>query len=228
MFTGFPKDSIKFFKDLEKNNNRNWFAENKARYEDVLLNPALELVTEIAEPLRKKVSPHFLAVAKKSGGSLMRIYRDIRFSKNKTPYKTNLGIHFRHEAGKDVHAPGFYFHIDAKEIFVGAGIWHPDSKTLGMIRSLIDDDPKYWKRSKNSKAFKSAFELHGDSLKRPPRGYDANHPLIDDLKRKDHIGLLSLSRSDIYDRKLIDKLITNFKAAKPFVRFLCDAIHQPC
>jgi len=227
MFNGFPKDSIKFFKDLEKNNNRDWFAENKARYEDVVLNPALELVTEIAEPL-KKVSPHFLAVPKKSGGSLMRIYRDIRFSKNKTPYKTNLGIHFRHEAGKNVHAPGFYFHIDTKEIFVGAGIWHPDSKTLGMIRTLIDDDPKYWKRSKNSKAFKQTFEMHGESLKRPPRGYEAGHPLIDDLKLKDHIGMVSLSKSDIFDRKLIDILIKNFKAAKPFVRFLCDAIHQPC
>jgi len=227
MFEGFPKDSIKFFKDLEKNNNREWFAENKPRYEEVVLNPALELVAEIAEPL-KKVSPHFRAVPKKSGGSLMRIYRDVRFSKNKTPYKTNLGVHFRHEAGKDVHAPGFYFHIDAKEIFVGAGIWHPDSKTLGMIRTLIDDDPKYWKRSKNSKVFKSTFELHGDSLKRPPRGYDAGHPLIEDLKRKDHIGLVGLSKNDIFDRKLIDKLIKNFKVAKPFVRFLCDAIHQPC
>lgn len=227
MFNGFPKDSIKFFKDLEKNNNRKWFAENKSRYEDTVLNPALELVTDIAGPL-KKVSPHFLAVPKKSGGSLMRIYRDIRFSKNKTPYKTNLGIHFRHEDGKDVHAPGFYFHVDAKEIFVGAGIWHPDSKTLGMIRTLIDDDPKYWKRCKNAKAFKSTYELHGDSLKRPPRGYDAEHPLIEDLKRKDHIGLANLSKNDLYDRNLIDKLIVNFKAAKPFVRFLCDAIHRPC
>lgn len=227
MFEGFPKDSIKFFKDLEKNNNRDWFAKNKSRYEDVVLNPALELVTEMAEPL-KKVSPHFLAVPKRSGGSLMRIYRDTRFSKDKTPYKTNLGVHFRHEAGKDVHAPGFYFHIDAKEIFVGAGIWHPDSKTLGMIRTLIDDDPKYWKRSKNAKAFKSTFEMHGDSLKRPPRGYQAEHPLIDDLKLKDHIGLTNLTKSDLYDRKLIDKLIQRFKAAKPFVRFLCDAIHQPC
>jgi len=150
MFEGFPKDSIKFFKDLEKNNNRDWFAENKSRYEEVVLNPALELVTEMAEPL-KKVSPHFVAVPKRSGGSLMRIYRDTRFSKDKTPYKTNLGVHFRHEDGKDVHAPGFYFHIDAHEIFVGAGMWRPDSKTLGMIRTLIDDDPKYWKRSKNAK-----------------------------------------------------------------------------
>ncbi len=133
MFEGFTPETIRFFTQLSKNNNRDWFAKNKSRYEDVVLNPALELVTDMEAPL-KKVSPHFLAIPKRSGGSLMRIYRDTRFSKDKTPYKTNLGIHFRHEIGKDVHAPGFYFHIDREQIFIGAGIWHPDSSTLKKIR----------------------------------------------------------------------------------------------
>lgn len=226
MFEGFPKDSIKFFKDLEKNNNRDWFAENKPRYLESVLDPALELVTDIAGPL-KKVSPHFTAIPKKSGGSLMRIYRDTRFSKNKTPYKLNLGVHFRHEVGKDAHAPGFYFHVDAKEVFIGAGVWRPDSKTLNQIRRLIDDDPKRWKRVKNSKAFKSNFEIRGESLKRPPRGYEKEHPLIDDLKMKDHFCLARLSKEDLYDRKLIDKLIKHFKLAMPYVRFLCDSIPLP-
>jgi len=226
MFEGFPKDSIKFFKDLAKNNNRDWFAENKSRYENAVLNPALELVTEMAAPL-KKISPHFLAIPKKSGGSLMRIYRDTRFSKDKTPYKLNLGVHFRHEVGKDVHAPGFYFHIDAKEIFVGAGIWRPDSKTLNQIRRLIDDDSKRWKRIKRVKTFKSTFEIRGNTLKRPPRGYEADHPLIDDLKLKDHIALVTLKQDDIFDRQLIDKLAKHFKTAMPYVRFLCDSIPLP-
>ena len=108
MFEGFPKDSIKFFKELSKNNDREWFAEHKSWYEEVVLDPALALVTDMAAPL-KKISPHFVAIPKRSGGSLMRIYRDTRFSKDKTPYKTNLGVQFRHEVGKDVHAPGFYF-----------------------------------------------------------------------------------------------------------------------
>ena len=198
MFEGFPKDSIKFFKDLAKNNNREWFGENKPRYLESVLDPALELVTDIAGPL-KKVSPHFNAISKKSGGSLMRIYRDTRFSKDKTPYKLNLGVHFRHEVGKDAHAPGFYFHIDAKEIFIGAGVWRPDSKTLNQIRRLIDDDSKRWKRIKGKKAFKSVFEIRGESLKRPPRGYEAEHPLIDDLKLKDHFCLARLKKEDIYD-----------------------------
>jgi uncharacterized protein (TIGR02453 family) len=226
MFQGFPKDARKFFKELSKNNNRDWFQANKPRYEESVLNPALELVTEIAAPL-KKVSPHFLAVPKKSGGSLMRIYRDTRFSKNKAPYKTNLGVHFRHEAGKDVHAPGFYFHVDQNEVFVGAGMWHPDGPTLAKIRTLIDDDPKYWKRGKPKK-FRDTFDMHGDTLKRPPRGYDAEHPMIADLKMKDHIGMTMLTFKDIEDPKLITTLIDLFKTAKPFVRVLCDAIHLPC
>lgn len=227
MFDGFPPDAIKFFRQLAKNNNRDWFAENKSRYEASVLAPALALVEDIKAPL-KMVSPHFLAIPKRSGGSLMRIYRDTRFSKNKTPYKTNLGVHFRHEAGKDVHAPGFYFHVDPKEIFVGAGIWHPDNQTLNQIRVLIDDDQKRWKRVTNAKSFKSVYEVFGESLKRPPRGYEADHPLIVDLKRKDHIGLAMLTEKDLLDRHLIDKLIKHFKAAVPYVRFLCDSIHLPC
>ena len=226
MFTGFPKDSIQFFKELAKNNNRDWFAENKTRYQETVQNPALELVEEM-KPYLKKVSPFFTAIPKRSGGSIMRIYRDTRFSKNKLPYKTNLGIHFRHEAGKDVHAPGFYFHVDAKEVFVGAGIWHPDNETLGKIRFLIDDDQKRWKRVKNGKRFRETFELQGATLKRPPRGYEADHPLIVDLKMKDHIGLANLSHEDLFDSKLPEKLTAHFKAAMPFVRFLCDAIHLP-
>lgn len=227
MFEGFSPQTVKFLKRLSKNNNREWFAENKARYEEVVLGPAMQLVESMQGPLRK-LSPFFVAVPKRSGGSIMRIYRDTRFSKDKTPYKTNLGIQFRHESGKDVHAPGFYFHIDPTEVFVGAGIWRPDSKTLGQIRALIDDDPARWKRVNRAKKFRETFEIGGDSLKRPPRGYDAEHPLIDDLKRKDHIGMTTIPETDLYDGELIDKLVVRFKAALPYMRFLCDAIHLPC
>ena len=117
LFTGFPKDLNDFFTELEVNNNRDWFADNKERYLQNVAQPALDFITAMEKPL-KKISPHFTAVAKRSGGSLMRIYRDTRFSKNKTPYKNNLGIHFRHESGKDVHAPGFYFHYSLDESFI--------------------------------------------------------------------------------------------------------------
>jgi uncharacterized protein (TIGR02453 family) len=226
MFEGFSPQLFKFLEELKNNNNRDWFAENKIRYEEVVRTPALDFICAMERPLAR-ISPAFVAVPKKVGGSLMRIYRDIRFSKNKTPFKTNLGIHFRHRAGKDVHAPGFYFHADVDDVFVGAGIWHPNNPTLNQIRHLIDDDPQRWKRVKGRKKFKEMFELHGDSLKRPPKGFEATHPLIDDLKRKDHIGLARLSREDLYSDKLVEIVANQMKVALPYVRFLCDAIHLP-
>lgn len=225
-FEGFSPDAVKFLNQLGKNNNRDWFKENKPRYEDVVLTPALSFIQDLRAPLAR-VTKHFTAIPKRSGGSLMRIYRDTRFSKDKTPYKTNIGIHLRHEVGKDIHAPGFYIHIEAKEVFIGAGIWHPDNTTLTQIRQCIDEYRTRWKRVRNAAAFKKVFDIHGDTLKRPPRGYDEEHPLIVDLKMKDHIGLARLEHKDLFDKKLIDKTIAKIKAAKPFVTFLCDALHLP-
>ena len=225
-FEGFSPKTISFLKKLKKNNNRDWFNEHKDDYEEHVREPGLALIRDMEKPLQK-VSPFFTAVAKKSGGSMMRIYRDIRFSKNKTPYKTNLGMHFRHESGKDAHAPGFYFHIDPEEIFLGAGIWRPANDRLNQIRVLIDDDPARWKRIVRKKAFRESFTRGGTSLKRHPRGYDPEHPLIEDLKRKDHMGLVPLKESDIMDRDLIKKLVAQMKTAMPFVRFLCDSLHLP-
>jgi uncharacterized protein (TIGR02453 family) len=225
-FEGFSADTISFLKRLKKNNNRDWFNAHKDQYEQFVREPGLALIRDMEKPL-KKVSPFFTAVAKKSGGSMMRIYRDVRFSKNKLPYKTNLGIHFRHEAGKDVHAPGFYFHVHPDEIFFGAGIWRPETDRLNDIRTVIDDDSARWKRIVNKKTFRESFERIGDSLKRPPRGFDANHALIEDLKRKDHLCRIFLTEKEIMDRKLIDRLTGHMKTAMPFVRFLCDALHLP-
>jgi len=227
MFDGFSPQLFTFFEELAANNRRAWFAANKWRYEEFVLHPAMEFVTAMEAPL-KKLSPHFEAIPKRVGGSIMRIYRDTRFSKDKTPYKTNLGIHFRHEAGKNVHAPGFYFHIDVDEIFVGVGLWRPDNSTLKQIRKLIDDDPQRWKRAKNKKAFREQFEIGGETLKRPPQGYDADHPLIIDLKRKDHIGISRLDRQALYSGQLVETVIARYRTALPYMRFLCDAIHRPC
>ena len=154
----------------------------------------------------------------------MRVYRDTRFSKDETPYKTNVGIHFRHQLGKDVHAPGFYFHIEPESVFVGAGIWHPDGQTLGCIRDRIVEEPAKWKRARDAKAFRELYRLTGDSLKRPPRGYDVDHKYIDDLKRKDFIGIRELDVDDLLDENITRQVADTFKVAKPLMRFLCEAI----
>lgn len=225
-FEGFPPGFFKFYKELAANNEREWFNANKSRYLNDVVDPSLAFIAALEKGM-KKVSKHFIPIPKRSGGSLMRIYRDTRFSKNKTPYKTNLGINIRHEVGKDVHAPGFYFHYDANEIFLGGGVWHPDNPSLNQIRATIDDHQARWKRVVRSKALKSEFEFHGSSLKRPPRGYEPEHPLIDDLKRKDHIVLSSLTKRDMRSPKLVDLTLAKFKTAMPYVRFLCDALHLP-
>ncbi len=122
-FSGFPIGLLHFLDELSRNNKREWFQANRSRYEQDVLQPALAFIETMAKPL-EKISPHFCAVPKRMGGSLMRPYRDVRFSKDKRPYKTNVGIQFRHEAGRDVHAPGFYFPIEPDEAFLGVGIWH--------------------------------------------------------------------------------------------------------
>ena len=132
----FSQASFRFLKKLEKNNDRDWFAEHKQDYEDLVRSPALDFITDMIDGLAS-ISPHFVAMPKKMGGSLMRVHRDVRFGKDKSPYKTNVGIQFRHELGKDVHAPGFYLHIEPGNNFVGAGIWRPDSQTLATIRTAI-------------------------------------------------------------------------------------------
>jgi uncharacterized protein (TIGR02453 family) len=227
MFSGFTSEAQSFLRELKANNNRDWFAENKSRYESAIMEPALAFVAAVERPL-KRVSPHFTAIAKRSGGSIMRVYRDIRFSKDKSPYKPYVGIHFRHELGKDAHAPGFYFHIDTDEVFLGGGIWQPEQPLLAQIRFLIDDEPGRWTRILKSKPLTQRFELSGESLKRPPKGYDESHPLIEHLKRKDHFVISHLSTKEFTSPKLVETVIERFKIAKPYLQFLCDAIKVPC
>lgn len=225
-FSGFPKGLCAFFDELVENNNRDWFAENKPRYLCDVVDPSLDFIRSMEKPL-KKISPYFVAVAKRSGGSMMRIYRDTRFSKNKTPYKTNLGIHFRHESGKDVHAPGFYFHVEPDQVMLGAGIWRPDSQSLNQIRATIDEYQARWKRIKSKKAMRDTFEFTGDTLIRPPRGYDKEHPLLADLKRKDFCVMATLKRKDLRSPEIVNVVANHYKIAMPLVRFLCDALHLP-
>lgn len=225
-FSGFPLGMLHFLEQLSHNNNKAWFDANKPRYESEVREPALAFIAAMEKSLRK-ISPHLTAIPKKVGGSLMRVHRDVRFAKDKTPYKTNVGIQFRHEAGKDAHAPGFYVHIAPDECFLGAGVWRPDSTALSAIRASIDQEPAKWKRAKNGKRFQEVWTQNGDSLKRPPRGYAAEHPLIEDLKRKDHIATGELTHDDLMAPDVVDYVADAFKRSKPYVGFLCQALNQP-
>lgn len=218
----FPKQTIRFLKELSANNNRDWFTENKQRYEDLVRTPALEFIGSM-EPALMQVSPHIEARAKKVGGSLMRVYRDTRFGKDKTPYKTNIGIHFRHARAKDVHAPGYYLHIEPGDVFFGAGIWHPDSPTLLAVRTLMAEHPEEWKTVKKKVMSRSNFELVGDSLKRAPKGFDPDHSLIDDLRRKDFIAVCKLPVASVHEKDLNKKVASLVKKSAPLMAFICEA-----
>ncbi len=222
MSAKFHRSLFQFLKELEANNNRDWFNQNKSRYEDVLVDPSLSFISAFG-PQLKKISPHFDAIPKKTGGSLFRIYRDTRFGKDKTPYKTHVGIHFRHKRAKDAHAPGFYLHLHPTGSFIGAGIWRPDGPSLRKIREAIDADPTGWRRA-TGKRFHESLSLAGDSLVRPPKGYDPDHPLIDDLKRKDFIATRNIPQKMVLADDLVSQFAAQCREAKNLVKFLCGAL----
>ena len=157
----------------------------------------------------------------------MRVHRDTRFSRDKTPYKTNVGIQFRHALGRDVHAPGFYIHLEPGSAFMGAGMWHPDSAALFMIRSRIDEEPDTWCEVRDAEAFRASFRLGGESLKTMPRGLAKDHPLAEDLRRKDFIAVHELPLADALGSELPDLAVSRIRDAAGFVRFLCEAIDVP-
>lgn len=223
----FSPATFKYLEKLEANNNRIWFESHRQEYEDAVRMPALDFIAAMADDLRA-ISPHFLALPRKVGGSLMRVHRDVRFGKDKRPYKTNIGIQFRHTQGKDVHAPGFYVHLEPKECFLGVGIWHPDAPALARLRSAIAENSAAWIKASRDKKFSRAFELAGDSLANAPRGYAKDHPLLQDLKRKDFIAVAEFSRGVATSARFQAEVVKSFRIALPYMRFLCRALELPC
>lgn len=222
----FDSKSLKFLAKLARNNDRDWFKAHKEIYENDVLDPALTFIQAMHDPLQN-IAPHFCAVPKRMGGSLMRVYRDTRFSKDKTPYKTNIGIQFRHELARDVHAPGYYVHIEPDQAFVGVGMWRPASSALALIRQRIVEKPDAWLDATTGPKFRRQFRLGGESLSRPPRGFDKSHLMIDDLKRKDFIAIKELTVEDVTSLGFQRKVETGFRVAESYMRFLCKAVGVP-
>ena len=225
-FRSFGPALAAFLEELRSNNERNWFTANRGRYEETVREPARAFIRVMA-PALAAISPHFRADDRKTGGSLMRIHRDTRFSHDKTPYKTNVGIQFRHALGRDVHAPGFYVHLEPGSAFLGAGVWRPDSAALFMIRARIDEEPDTWHGVRDDAAFRVAFRLGGESLKRIPRGFAKDHPLADDLRRRDFIAIHELPLGDALGPRFPDLAAARMRDAGGFVRFLCEALDIP-
>ena len=219
----FSKDTFKFFRDLARHNERPWFHANKARYEAQVRDPFLALIGDLAEPLAA-VSPHYRADARPLGGSLFRIQRDTRFANDKTPYKNHAGAQFFHARGKRAEAPVFYVHIEPGACFVGAGLWHPLPETQRRVRAFLVDNPSAWKKAAHAPVFTRRYAMDGDSLVRPPRGYDADHELIVDLKRKDFVATRPLEDEVVLGPRLKQVLADDFARLGPFVDYLCASL----
>lgn len=222
----FAPALFQFLIELGFNNDREWFRANKARYDADVRDPLLEFVAEFGERLRE-ISPHYVADPRPAGGSMFRIHRDIRFARDKTPYKTNAGAHFQHRVGREVHGPGFYLHQEPGHVYAGAGIWHPDSKTLGKVRDTIVANPARWLGIVEDDGFRQRFQMEGDSLKRAPKGYDPDDPLIDDLKRKDFVASTTFTEAEACSPGFLDNYADTCRAAAPFTELLTTAVGLP-
>ena len=219
----FTPDLFAFLRELAANNDREWFAANKPRYVADVQEPALAFIEDVGVRL-PEVSGHFVADARTVGGSLFRIYRDTRFSKDKTPYKTQVGIQFRHERAKDAHAPGFYAHLEPGRVFMACGTWHPDGDTLRAIRTAIAADADRWRAIVADDAFAGRFRLGGETLKRAPAGFDPDHPLIEDVKRKSFAITSQVTQREVTGSGFLGEVEARAAGARPFMAFLCSAL----
>lgn len=224
-FQGFRPDTFSFLAGLTHHNDKVWFEAHRDDYQRQVVEPALALITDL-DPVVRALSPHYRGVAKKQGGSLMRVYRDVRFGHDKTPYKTNVGIQLRHVAGRDVHAPGFYVHLALDECFVGAGSWHPGADELLAFRRSVGAKPAAYFDALEAARF-GGLEPVGDRAARVPRGFAADHEAAEELRRKDFLVSSPLDPGLYLGPGLVDVLARKFQAAAPYMAWLCRALDVP-
>jgi uncharacterized protein (TIGR02453 family) len=229
-FTGFRPEAIQFLADLTANNERAWFQPRKAEFEQLLKEPLEALIAALAGRFEARDIPLRADPAR----SPFRIYRDVRFSKDKSPYKTNIGASFpwvgeeandsdgrSHTAS--VHSSGGYFHLSPGEIYVGGGIWHPEKAWLATFRQRLVEDPRSLRKLIDGRDFRSMFgSLGGDALQRVPTGFPADHPEAELLKLKDVTFGRRLSDKDATSPTLPDLIADTFEAATPVMKYLAS------
>jgi len=210
-----------FLGELRLHNEREWFERNRERYLRDVRDPMLRFISDFA-PVLRKIAPCLVADPRPVGGSLFRLHRDTRFSSDKTPYKTNVAARFRHEAGRNVHGPGYYLSLDPDEVVVGGGVWHPEADALRMIRRSIFEQPGAWKRAAATPAMRR-LAWWGDSLTRSPRGFPGDHPLVDMLRRKDFAAGVELGQRDALSPRFLDRCADVYRALAPAMKLLAHA-----
>jgi uncharacterized protein (TIGR02453 family) len=222
----FDPDLLKFLAELKRHNNKAWFEKNRPRYEVVYKEAFARFIRDFG-PRLESISPELLADPRPTGGSVMRIFRDIRFSKDKSPYRTYTVVHFAHRGAGEGRGPGLFLFVSPTEISGGGGLWHPEPTVASRIRKAIVAHPDAWLGATAGPAFRRTFELTGESLKRPPPGISAEEPLIADLRRKDFVASTDISPSDFTSRRFLDTYEGIARGVAPLMAFLSEAIGLP-
>lgn len=218
----FTRALFGYLKDLAANNDRDWFQANKDRYEEDLKQPALRFIGDFGPHVRA-VSPHLVCDPRPNGGSLFRIYRDVRFSHDKSPYKTHCAIQFRHEAGKDAHAPGLYLHLEPGNCGAAAGIWRPPTPECRAIREAIAAQPDRWTAITTAPGL-ARMQRFGEQLKRVPTGYAKDHPLADELRWKDFGVWIPLTQQDVVAVDAMERIGAVYRDMRDVLAFLSEAV----
>lgn len=222
-----PAASLAFLRDLAAHNDRKWFDANRARCEEDLVEPARALVRGLVAELAKPF-PRIAGSDGKVGGSMTRLNRDTRFGKDKRPYHSHLGMHFWHVSGRKMEVPGFFLRFDPDEVLVATGMHAPEPPELARIRKAIDADPARWEKASRGPAFLKAWGgVEGESLKRVPAPWPADHRHADDLRRKDFTAFVRWKSADATKPGFAARVADQWKASDPLMGFLCRAIGLP-
>jgi uncharacterized protein (TIGR02453 family) len=224
MTTYFDDKGFKFLRSLARHNARAWFLDHKADYEAHVRGPFLRLLTDL-QPIVAGISDHYRSDPRPVGGSLFRIQRDTRFANDKTPYKTWQGARLSHARGRQVEAPLFYLHFQPGRCFIGAGLWHSPTPVQRQVRQFIVDNPGGWQAAAHAPAFRKRFDLDDDDmLVRAPKGYPADFPFADDLRRRNFVASRPIEDATMLGPRLLKTLETDLRALAPFVDYLCAAL----
>lgn len=213
----FGPEFLEFLKQIKRNNRRPWFLKNRERYEEFVRKPGLRFVVDFGFRM-KQISPWIVVDAKPHGGSLQRIYRDVRFSSDKRPYKISVGMVFPHASRtEEVRAVGYFLHLEPGASALYGGTWRPDRRSLAKIRDAIAWQADEWKKAKRGLTFE------GDSLRRAPRGYAETHPMIEDLKLQDFVVTVPFSDAQVCGERFLQDVSAAAKKMRPVLEFLARA-----
>jgi uncharacterized protein (TIGR02453 family) len=223
-FDGFPKEGMDFLRKLKKNNNRPWFQRRKQVYDECVKFPMQCLIASLSE----KMGDRAPGIEFNPRKSIFRIYRDVRFSKNKAPYKTNIAASFtfRRKDKSPVEAPGLYVGIQPGEVFIGGGVYMPSSDQLKAFRKSMVDHPDDFLAVINDRRFKREFgSIQGEKLAKAPLGYPRDHPMIEHLKHKQfYVGKEYSDESMVLKPGFLKLVVQVFTDTMPFVRWLASAM----